>query len=433
VSTAENLIAAGPSGERIGQSSAISAATLGVIAAALLVYVSSSFQLADVFSAKRVMQILLLGPIGAVAAYCVATRPTASFSPLVLFAATKLIIEIALRDRVSYVVDAAASMLGVIVVMGVPARSFEVGAKVLVTGAGFLALLALIQWLILIYSPELSVYVLEPLDEGDVQDAIQHPIALLGLSLHHEYTIAGLPIQRMQSFAKEPSLNVLYFMFPAALAFLRRSMSSIVWGSVLLLYCVLSLSGSILLACAFSVMWWTVSRVTSIRFSLPFGMLLMMGAYLVSLHSSALSILQALDYLSQYGDFLSKTASVTGRGQGAVTNSDIAMHSPFGSSTTSDVPGPWFVNATLEGGWLGVLFLFWFLVRMGRELSQFYALSARGAQRFACALVLGVVACVLIFNDYQMGNYAGLVLLSFLYRTIELRNDATAARAPATA
>jgi hypothetical protein len=319
-------------------------------------------------------------------------------------------------------------MLGVIVVSGVPPKSFEIGAKVLVTASGFLALLAIIQCVILIYSPELSVYVLEPLDDGDIQDAVRHPIALLGLSLHHEYMIAGLPIQRMQSFAKEPSLNVLYFMFPATLAFLRRSFSWVVWGSVLLLYCVMSLSGSIFLACIFAVSWWIVSRLTSVRFALPYGMLLMMAAYLISLHSSALSILHALDYLSQYGDFLSKTSSVTGRGQGAVANSDIAMHSPLGSVTASDVPGPWFVNASLEAGWIGIILLFWFLVRLGRELQTFDRYSARGTQRFAVALMLGVSACVLIFNDYQMGNYAGLVLMTFLYRTVELRNAHTASR-----
>jgi hypothetical protein len=425
MSTAENLIAP-PLPPRARTSSAISAATLGVIAAALLVYVSSSFQLADMFSAKRVMQILLLGPIGAVAAYCVATKPASVINPLVMFAVLKVIVESALRGRASYIIDSVAATLGVIVVFGVPPKSFEVGAKVLVTVSGFLALLAIIQCVILMYSPELSVYVLEPLDEGDIQDSIRHPIALLGLSLHHEYLIAGLPIQRMQSFAKEPSLNVLYFMFPATLAFLRRSLSWVVWGSILLLYCVMSLSGSIFLACIFALSWWIVSRLTSVRFALPYGMLLMTTAYLVSLHSSALSILHALDYLSQYGDFLNKTSSVTGRGQGAVGNSDLAMYSPLGSVTASDIPGPWFVNATLEAGWIGIVLLFWFLVRMGRELQAFDRYSARGTQRFAVALMLGVTACVLIFNDYQMGNYAGLVLMSFLYRTIELRNAHTA-------
>lgn len=152
MSTAENLVAP-PLTPRARTTTAISAATLGVIAAALLVYVSSSFQLADMFSAKRVMQILLLGPIGAVAAYCVASKPSSIVNPLVMFATLKVIVEIALRGRVSYVVDSVAAMLGVIVVSGVPPKSFEIGAKVLVTASGFLALLAIIQCVILIYSP----------------------------------------------------------------------------------------------------------------------------------------------------------------------------------------------------------------------------------------------------------------------------------------
>ena len=212
----------------------------------------------------------------------------------------------------------------------------------------------------------------------------------------------------MQSFAKEPSLNVLYFMLPASLAFMRNSTASFLWGCVMLVYCVLSLSGSVFLACGFAGLWWLVSSLTSIRAVVPYGMLLTMVFYIAGLHStsSTLSILNAFDALSQYGDFLSKGTSVTERGQGAVTNTDAALISPLGSATTSEVPGPWLSNSALSAGWLGVLFLIWFLIKLGRELQVFYGHSRRfGARRFGCVLFMGVLATVLVFNDYQMGNY----------------------------
>jgi hypothetical protein len=412
-----------------GQSTAsyVSVASLAAVAAALLLYVSSSFQLADIFSAKRVLQVILVAPIGAVASYFMVSRPSRLLDPLILFALAKLATEAVLRARFSYVLDSVSAVLALIVVGCVPAKSFDLAARVIVTASGVLALMALLQWLILIYAPDMNVYVLSPVDEGEQQDPIRHPIALLGLGLEHQYTIAGMSVGRMQSFAKEPSLNVLYFMFPASLAFMRNTASSFLWGCVMLGYCVLSLSGSVFLACGFAGFWWVLSRLTSIRATVPYGMLLVMVGYVAGLHStsSTLSILNAFDYISQYGDFLSKGTSVTARGQGAVTNTDAALISPLGSDTTAEVPGPWLSNSALNAGWLGVLFLIWFLVRLGRELDVFYTRSPRGGtQRFGCVLFLGVLATVLVFNDYQMGNYVGLVLMAVMYRTIRARNHA---------
>ena len=430
MATAEQLAASGFQGGRSAPASAVSVATVGVVAAALLLYVSSSFQLADIFGfgVKRIVQILLICPIGAVAAYFMVSRPALLLHPLILFALARLITELVLRARVSYVLDSVSAALALLVVSGVSKRSFDIASKVLVTSSGVLALMAIAQWLILIYSPDLNAYVLEPIDEGERQDPIRHPIALLGLGLEHEYTLGGMTVGRMQSFAKEPSLNVAYFMLPASFALMRNSTASFLWGCVMVLYCVLSLSGSVFLACGFAAFWWLLTRVISIRAAVPYGMLLVMVAYVAGLHSSAVSILNFLDYLSQYGDFLSKSKSATSRGQGALTNSDTAMASPFGSDTTSDIPGPWLSNSALAAGWLGVIFLLWFLVRLGRELQDFYERSPRfGAQRVGCILFFGVLATVLVFNDYQMGNYVGLVLMGFVYRTMRLRNNAETA------
>src|SRR2546421_8393310 len=92
-------------GGQSAPSYAISVATLGAVAAALLAYVSGSFQLADVFGVKRIAQVLLMVPIGAVASYLIVSRPARFVDPLILFSLAKLGAEIALRGRWSYVLD----------------------------------------------------------------------------------------------------------------------------------------------------------------------------------------------------------------------------------------------------------------------------------------------------------------------------------------
>jgi len=93
----------------------------------------------------------------------------------------------------------------------------------------------------------------------------------------------------------------------------------------------------------------------------------------------------------------------------------------------ADLPGPMLVNAALAAAWLGVLLLVLFLRKLGQELDVFHSKSPPlGAQRFGSLLLVGALATVIVFNDYQMGNYAGLILLAFIYRTLQLRNQRAA-------
>ena len=229
----------------------------------------------------------------------------------------------------------------------------------------------------------------------------------------------------MQSFAKEPSLNVLYFVLPRCLAFLRNSRSTRLWGAIMLAFSIFSLSGSVFLSLGFSGVWWVLLRVSSIRFAVPWGMLIFTGVFLTAVKYFGLEpLMDAFSYMAQYGDFLNKGASLTDRTGGAVLNMGAALASPFGSSTPSDIPGPWLINSALAAGWLGVLCLIWFLSNLGKQLDAFYSNSRPVSGRaLGSLLLLGAIAMVVVFNDYQMGNYSGLILLAFIYRTIQMRNQ----------
>jgi hypothetical protein len=405
---------------------AISGATIGVVASALLIYASGSFMATALLGLKRELEVLLLIPVGVAAAYYLVSRPGRLLDPLICFAVVKLATEVALRGQVLYVLDGIAAVLALAVLVCAPTRSLDMGARFVVAIAGIFALIALAQWVWLTFDPHLSQYILVFADEeGGTETPVQHPIALLGIIGEQQYSFLGQPVGRMQSFAKEPSLNVIYFMFPAALAFLMNSRTTVLWGSTILAFCVLSLSGSVFLALAFSAVWWLLLRVTSIRFAIPYGMLILMGAFLFAVaRFGSDPLLDAFFHMAQYGDFLSKTVSLTSRTASAVTNASTALASPLGSATLADLPGPMLVTAALAAGWLGVLALLWFFSRLGRQLDAFDARTPpRSARRLGTLLLVGSVATVLVFNDYQMGSYAGLIQLAFIYRTLHLRNQ----------
>jgi hypothetical protein len=425
MAVADNLSIGAPV-EGTASRSVISVTTIAVVASALLIYDSQAFMAAEMLGMKRESQALLIIPIAVVAAYFFVSTPARLLNPLIGFCIVKLATEIALRGQWSYILDSLAAIFALTVLICAPAKSFEAGAKFVVTLATIWALMALIQWVALAMYPGLIKYILVVSDEGVLENTVEHPVALLGIMSEQQYSFLGQPLGRMQSFAKEPSLNVIYFMLPATLGFLLKSRSTFLLGSTILAFCVLSLSGSVFLTLAFTAIWWLLLHITSIRFAMPIGMLILMGAFFVVVDYFGLEpLLNGIAYISQYGDFLTKTASLTDRSTGAVANLGAALAAPLGSATISDIPGPWLVNSALSGGWLGVIFLVWFLRRLGYQLDIYYSNSSLlSAGRFGSLLLVGVLATIIVFNDYQMGNYSGLILLAFIYRTIELKNRA---------
>src|SRR4051812_44740404 len=104
------------------------------------------------------------------------------------------------------------------------------------------------------------------------------PAALLGLLCEREYSPFCWPRPRLQSFAREPSLNIVYFMIPAALALLVPRRRYFTIGVLIAIYCLLSLSGSVFLTCGFMALWWCLLRLVSLRFAFSFGLLGLLGA-----------------------------------------------------------------------------------------------------------------------------------------------------------
>jgi hypothetical protein len=403
----------------------VSFATISLMAAAVLVYVSGSFLVAEVYGIKRFLEIILIVPIAIAALRYLISRPGRLFEPLSCFVIIKTVTEVVLRGQWLYVLDDFAALLALTAVFAAPAENVAAGAKLVVRLAGLLAVMALVQWFVLFFDPALGGYSLIVSEEAVIQNTVKHPIALLGLFGELQFSFLGHDVARLQSFAMEPSLNVVYFLLPASLAFLVDSKSSRVLGILILTFCVLSFSGSVYLALAFSAVWWLLLWVFTIRFVMLYGVLLALVAYLFVLDRVGFDpLLEGIAYLAQYGDFLAKNVSVTDRGISALANTDIALVSPLGSTMRSDLAGPWLVNAALEAGWLGVLFLLVFLRKLGGQLEVLKThCGPLSAKRFGSLLLLGALSVIVVFNDYQMSNYAGLVLLGFIYRTVQVGNE----------
>jgi hypothetical protein len=286
--------------------------------------------------------------------------------------------------------------------------------------------MALLQAVLLFFMPWLAQYGMRTSYETNLLvPEIRHPIALLGLFGEQQYVLFGRSVARFQSFAREPSLNVVYFLLPGALAFLVNSRMTRMFGVLIVMFCVVSLSGSIYLALGFSVVWFVLLWFVPLRSALVFGLPLAMVGYIVAVRALGLGpLFDAVATIAQYADFLQKGASLTVRAEGADMSLSTAMGLPLGASAHPEVPGPWLINSSLEAGWLGALLLVWFLGRFATQLQIFdRATRPVSADKVGILLLLGAMSTVMVFNDYQMGNYTGIVMIGLLYRQLMIRNE----------
>jgi hypothetical protein len=400
---------------------------VALLAAILLAYVSGSFLFAEVLGIKRPLQVLLVLLLLAGAAPLVARFRFRIVNPLMGFAFVLLLTELLLRRQVLYVLDNTSMLLALLVIASAPRTLFWTAARALVWLATAFSCMALLQWVLLFTSPELGSFRLFVTDDGTIENAVRHPIMYLGLFDEQVFNLAGRPIARLQSFAMEPSLNVAYFMLPACLAMLLNRRLYFGLGVLILAFCLLSFSGSVYLSFAFAAFWLPLLTFVSFGFAFSYGLLLGLAGYMFSIARFGFeAMLAGIAILAAtYGDFFSKSASLTVRGLAATENLGRALTQPFGSLDVSDMAGPWLINASLAAGWTGAFMLFLFLRSLGRRVGRLNrGCGLMSRTRIGSMVLLGAMSTIVVFNDYQMTSYAGIVLLGFISRAIDLRLEA---------
>jgi hypothetical protein len=405
---------------------------VSMLAAILLIYVSGSFLFAEVLGIKRPVQIFLVAVLLAGGLPAAMQFRLRAFDPLLGFVLALLLTELLLRRQPLYLLDAATSLLAMLLIYSAPRESFWIAARVLVWVATVFACMALLQWVLLFVMPDLGTFRLFITDDGTIENSVKHPIMYLGLFEEQIFNLFGQPVARLQSFAMEPSLNVAYFMLPASLAMLMNRRLYFALGLIILAFCVLSFSGSVYLSFAFAGFWLPMLAFVRLRFAFSYGLLIGLVAYFLAISRIGYeTILAGIAVLAQYGDFFSKSASLTVRGLAATENLGNALTQPLGSTNISDMAGPWLINASLSAGWIGALMIVLFLRSLGgrmERLNQGYRLFSR--TRIGTMVLLGALSTIVVFNDYQMSNYAGIVLLTFISRAVNLRLEAEESVSP---
>jgi hypothetical protein len=363
--------------------------------------------------------------------------PKRHLNPLMLLVIVMLFVNLATNPTIGWIFDFIFSIFAIYILSSAPKRVVIVGVKWVIGIACFFSILAILQLIIVLFVPSLSQYaqiaiqddkimaivpgVQEPVGEVDI-----NPLMLLGFLTTERLSILGLELSRMRSFTSEPSLLVIYFIFPASLGFFLKKRIWLILSGIILLFCLLSFSGSVQACLVFALGYITLSYYfrLPIKFLFIYIPILIIGILLYMLVNNGIDFLLNIDAKlgnSDSFDFLAHGNSVVIRAEGLINAFYEARVSPFGSSKLRTLPTSIILNTALAAGWLGVVLILTFFYRIILLLhhikienfnNYFYLLGS--------ALFFGITCTVFIFNDYAMLNYSGLVLLFFFFRLVSI-------------
>ena len=387
---------------------------------AILLYTMGRFAFMDIMGVKRYAQAMLLIPLSLLGMVMIFHNFRIWTTPFFLLPLVFLIGEILLRGNLLRMADLAAATLlvGIIVTLK---RSFsDTVLRIIIYISGIFALFGIIQFFILYINPSLISHVL--LFYGDYSASndflLQYPLSFLGLATGEQYHLFGREITRLRSFTSEPSLLVLYFMLPGALALTYRSRIHLL-GYPILLFCVLSLSGSIFLALIFSLISLIVlpfgKRCSRFSAILPFLFLI---AFLLFLTIGETHfILSIIKFLASSADFFSKERSFLFRTNGIVTYMTLALKNPLGFQQALTLPSGLLISSVLRSSVFGMVLTIVVLVKIFSLTGKLF--NEKGLyikkQRLGFALIYGVFLVALIFNDMSFSSTFGFTIIVLTY------------------
>jgi hypothetical protein len=407
---------------------------IAAIACAILIFVMGKFQLSDLFGVKRIVQFILFIPL---IGYFIVSLPKISrkhFSPLIGVVLLMLFVNMYFHMNILWLFDYIFSLVGLFILLTLSRRNIIASVEWIVGIATFFACIAMLQFVILVLFPDLAVHTrlglmveggwtsINP-EEGVPLVRSVHPIAYLGLMTYDKINILGIEISRMRSFTSEPSLLVVYFLFPAVLGLFLNKLFWTKCSLLIIVFCILSFSGSVQVSLVFSAIYFFASFVFPNRFIFIVFPIIILVLILGTMLIFGLDIFIAFDSGLAGSDstaFLAKGKSLTIRSNGLIESVNEALNSPFGSPYIRELPLSLFLSSMISAGWTGTIMLLVFFYRLINRLNEsLKIMKNKNNLLLGAAILFGIICTIFIFNDYAMLNYAGIIFLMFTYRLLE--------------
>jgi hypothetical protein len=386
---------------------------------AFFIYLSDGFELfpnndlGGATEIKRMLQYLMAIPILLVSLYCIYLNSSALLKPFVIFILIKLAVDITTGFQPAFILEGILIFVSLIVLHTLPHSFVEKTIRIWINIAVIFASLALIKIFM-----------------GMLNPAFLDNSSLLFLGRSTELVEIGpISFGRSSSYASEPSLNVLFFLMPAIASLLLNNTIRNNSFVILVSFCLLSFSGSIILSIGVSFFifpFLKFMRFFDLRIFFPYFIFIIFFFYLGILSSiDSNNFSENLDF-SNINNSFNKSVSFEIRALWGAMNVKALLTHPFGLSFASkeaiNIPGPMLVSVGLAGGWISIAIFISFLVKLSNKMYLYRKLNqANTVSNVSTALLIGAMFNFIIFNDYLIINYNGLVILTFISYLIDIQ------------
>lgn len=412
-------------------------------ALALLFFTIGYFDFWDIFGLRLEVQVALLGILALIGPPIVLKFGGEVFKqPLFLLALSFLVVEMLFPLRQTWL----NAVLGMGVTVALLALVFSLGGayvsqvvKWIIILAIIFALFGIAQFFILLRSPELIEYTINPnyvdyidgiggsrtiVDLEGRDFRITHPITLLGMTTGKR-PFLGVTTTRVFSFAREPGLLIMYFLLPAVLALTyqgRIKLLAIPLFAMAFLGFTGSVYGSIILALLVFIVFLFARSLRSRRLLYWTPLVITLGGtaaiYGGTLFDEVLFRAFRNDLLLsnlRYVGFLDIYDSAIVRLE---QSRNIAPSLNFLGVVTGHIPGAtgWVVYGFLKSSLIGGLLTILVLHQIFEAASRYLWLN-KGAL-IAWALLCGIYIQVGLFQQYGFTLPAGFLITALVLERI---------------
>jgi hypothetical protein len=356
---------------------------------------------------QRAIQFFVAMPIALGFLYCLHFNPIKLLTPLGIYLLIRLCIDIITQQKAPFLLEDILIIFALFILNTLPKESIFLAIRLIIRITTAFALLALIKILIVLLFPGL----------------VNSP-SLSWMGRSTEVLIIGpLIFGRSSSFAAEPSLNVLFFIMPAILSIFIYNTYKTKYFLILMTFSILSFSGSVFLAVivsAIAIIMMNINKQINVKFFFPYSILLAITVYFGILNNIEKSnIAENLDF-STVNEGFDKSKSFQIRATFASINYGLMKENPLGlgyaNPKVMNIPNPLLISVGISGGYLSIFLFLYYFFKLSSLMKRYKKqLKSNFISIVGLGLLIGALFNFLVFNDYLIINYTGMVILTLTY------------------
>lgn len=414
--------------------------TLYWILVASFFFTFSGFGFLDVLAIRRPFQsfalsiLVVFGLVQFLKRFAI-YAPDFVSSIFLCYTAIYVLISLLLRNSILEAANGAVVLFVILLLNTTKAKYRIYFMRSLIAFSFIFALAGIIEFVILIFQPDLIKYTGAPGNALYLSNTIQvtHPINYLGLTTGVEkahHSILGIPLTRMRSFLYEPSLAIAYFLLPGGISLLFEKPWRKI-GYMLIFFSLLTFSGSVIMSILFGIVSFLIVRLSRSRswmvyFPFIFATILSLLSFAgeFELFLKAINIPGQLIYEYFGSDIFIKTTSASARLQMIKDAYTDIFNYPIGKTSRSDLSvGTFWLSYIISsplGFLLNLAVMFNIFTICGKLSIKTHSIRKNKYTSYTgLSLVYGVLFSSFTFTSYGFTNAFGLMWIYLTYMALK--------------